>query len=115
MERCNEEIESVMEAHGIVDYFYVGVKLDGTRVSGFICGSDRPDTSVTERMQNLVGMIEANKQELIFGIIQQMYCGCGEDIDEDDIEELSEDFISEIEDLLDSDVKEDEDDKEGIE
>ena len=41
MEHCNEEIEATMEAHGIVDYFYVGVKLDGTRVSGFICGSDK--------------------------------------------------------------------------
>ena len=88
MEHCNEEIEATMETHGIVDYFYVGVKLDGTRVSGFVCGSDKPDTSVTERMQNLVGMIEANKQELIFGIIQQKYCGCGEDIDEDDMSDI---------------------------
>jgi hypothetical protein len=64
-------------------------------VSGFVCGSDKPDTSVTERMQNLVGMIEANKQELIFGIIQQKYCGCGEETDEDD--DMLLDDLEEIE------------------
>jgi hypothetical protein len=46
-------------------------------------------------MQNLVGMIEANKQELIFGIIQQKYCGCGEETDEDD--DMLLDDLEEIE------------------
>ena len=115
MEQCYKEIEALLEAHGVVDFFYVGRRVDGERLAGFICGSDKPDASVTERMQDLVGMIEANKQELIFGILQQKYCGCGEETDENDIEEISEDIISEIEDLLNLDVKEDEDDKEGIE
>lgn len=84
MEHCNEELEALLEAHGVVDYFYCGIGIDGSRISGFICGSDKPDSSVTERMQDLVGMIEANKQELVFTIIQQKYCGCCEEIDEDD-------------------------------
>jgi len=84
MEHCYEELEALLEAHGVVDYFYVGRCVDGERISGFICGSDKPDTSITERMQDLVGMIEANKQELIFGILQQKYCCDSEETDEDD-------------------------------
>lgn len=103
MECCSEELEALLEAHGVIDYFYVGRRVDGERLAGFICGSDKPDVSVTERMQDLVGMIEANKQELIFGILQQKYCGCGEEIDEDD--------ISEIDKLLGLN---DEEDEEGI-
>lgn len=90
MEQCYKEIEALLGAHGIVDFFYVGRRVDGERLAGFLCGRDKPDASVTERMQDLVGMIEANKHELIFGIIQQKYCECGEEIDEDDMLDIDD-------------------------
>ena len=53
----HKEVRAAFEKHGIVDFFYGGVTLDGTDRWGGRYGSEGESSSNRERKQRLTGVI----------------------------------------------------------
>lgn len=62
---AHEKIRAALDSAGLVDSFYGGVMMDGKDISSYTVGVlDKTEYSNVERVQRIIGIIEALKCQL---------------------------------------------------
>lgn len=65
IESLQNQIDEAFQKAGVIDYFYVGITLEGYQMRNYCYGSERREVSNAIRYNSLLGAIESYKGKII--------------------------------------------------